>query len=774
MFLCRRLLPQVQIARYNLHSEFSRRTLSSIRYRQPVIYSVRFNNDEASNRSSIPFPTPTHTLTQTDSAGLFSSLSPLNGTDASENIRELDKYVELRRQDCKLVATIPSSEYRRVLRQAQRASDFQVLQQALQDIVVLFPDDRAAELLPFALATCDLSKLPLHLVHLIVKYLQDIPDSPELFSTRIVDKLMQLAINPPCPNDTSLLLPLCPIIQDCLSGHPVPPGASAITYNPPSLIHTTFSFIHKLLTHSHAQQALDIFQSLITLGQIPPEAMQEGDSTSQNFTTIIYSALVRASMHWNWRPLAANLLQQLVSSPQGRDISVANVVVDTVYALLDTPNWKDIGVSGKLLRDVHPIMPAPDGLIRHFYTSAAECLQPAEAEKLYAFTRTPSIRDEHQYPPPQGAALPWLMHHLATRSKYTFLSRALATEVVEQCLPIPLQFRARFISDTARNGYGRLARALWERYAAGKDRELIVGNAALMVRMVSLFSHLSERTDDSLDARKSESEDDNPSLSHTELEERSADLDKFLERVITEYRQHHEPLKTATHQNLTSFARACFILGKFADGFEAFKILLSRREVPDLYDINVALTAMAEQRPRAAAGMIDRMIEKGLEPDAVTFGTVMHYAVSHKDAELVDEMVRRARELKGGRLSLKSVASIVRANVAVHDNASKAGLRARLQDALEIVQTLAKFKFASSPQTGKYLVSASLRAGDPELAFKFWRLLARHSAEWEDEEQVRQRRLISNMIWRRKRRGQLRAERAREMLWQLRHRDKIE
>jgi hypothetical protein len=137
------------------------------------------------------------------------------------------------------------------------------------------------------------------------------------------------------------------------------------------------------------------------------------------------------------------------------------------------------------------------------------------------------------------------------------------------------------------------------------------------------------------------------------------------------------------------------------------------------------------------------MIERGLEPDAVTFGTIMHHALLHEDTTLVNKMKERIQSLDNTRLSLKSIAGFVRASVASGGDAS---LTFRLRDVLTMIESLRKTKPVSSPQTGKYLVSTCLRIGDPVLAYKFWDLLLRESAEWSDTEHQRLRRGIAQLI----------------------------
>ncbi|KAJ6619530.1 hypothetical protein B0H10DRAFT_2216806 [Mycena sp. CBHHK59/15] len=129
---------------------------------------------------------------------------------------------------------------------------------------------------------------------------------------------------------------------------------------------------------------------------------------------------------------------------------------------------------------------------------------------------------------------------------------------------------------------------------------------------------------------------------------------------------------------------------------------------------------MAEHQPRMAAEIVERMVKKGLQPDAVTYGTVMHHALNHGDMELVEDMIGRVRETKNTQLTLKSVVSLVRASVT-----SEAGLgrRSKLSSVFNIIKSIGRSTVVATPHIGRYLVFVSLRTDDPVMAFKFWDFL---------------------------------------------------
>jgi hypothetical protein len=164
--------------------------------------------------------------------------------------------------------------------------------------------------------------------------------------------------------------------------------------------------------------------------------------------------------------------------------------------------------------------------------------------------------------------------------------------------------------------------------------------------------------------------------------------------------------------------------------------------------------------------MIERMIQKGVEPDPITFGTVIHFATIHQDTQLVSDLISRARQAKNGQLTLKSVQALIRACLEMKD-APQSSLSANLERALEIIQSLTQSKFICSPNTGKYCIAASLKVQNPGLAFKFWTLLVRKKLEWTDPHHSNLRVQIAIQIRKHLREGWLSSDLAMAMLHTL-------
>ncbi|KAJ4491229.1 hypothetical protein C8J55DRAFT_503683 [Lentinula edodes] len=473
--------------------------------------------------------------------------------------------------------------------------------------------------------------------------------------------------------------------------------------------------------------------------------------------------------------------EQSIEEPQqSLDPQLLDLITDTLYATLRNPNLSELELCVDVISRVHLLAPIQGGIIRLVYTAATECNSGNVARRLYAFTREPAIEKEHHYPGPQGRAILFLMAFLTQEKGNTHLARILANEVVENDTFLPVNDRPKFLTLVASQSFGKATRTLWERYAIGKDKASVVGHNALLTRIVRLFTRMArlieadlpdhgEDASDTLQneqlgdssinigwevnhadsnheaSSNSQQRDSNSKPSVAELRERVKDIRLFVQRVIEAFVQVHAPLAHAKHANLSSLARAYFVMGDFAKGFEVFRNLIRRREVPDLHDINIGLSALAEHNPRSAAKMIEVMTQRGIQPNSVTFGTVIHQALVHGDMQLVGDLLQLARQAGNIQLSPQGLFSLTRASVILQDG-SGTRKNAPLKDALELFKSLPDNGRLSSPDMGKFMVFAALREGEPVLAFEFWKLLLKYSSEWDDKEQIFVRRLLRRSI----------------------------
>ncbi|KAG7443149.1 uncharacterized protein BT62DRAFT_1078873 [Guyanagaster necrorhizus] len=558
-----------------------------------------------------------------------------------------------------------------------------------------------------------------------------------------------------------LLDMLHPVLMYHLEEHPLPPKKTSIPYRPSQLIRKSGFYIRALLIADKRDKVLEVFQALMEKQFVQPIPEL---SASQEFGVIVLLTLTKAWFHWDWRNVGMLLLLDGVRQPNAFEAAIAptthRLIADCVHQCVQNARYHELGQCLELLFQLRFISPLPDNIIHALYIALKTYEFFDLGLKLYGLVNKDSVIEHHSYPPPPSKVLLWLLRSIDNQSSGSRLARILAGAVVNQNVDLPVEDRAHFIAILAKNGFGNLARTLWLRYSTGPDKAFVTGNATCMIRMVSIFTHLRKRLEAPEGRQLTRIPD--PALSR----ERDAEYATFVDHVLAEWSLVHTPLTAASHENLTSFARANFIAGRQSDVFSVYEILLERREIPDLYDVNVVLRALAERHPRAAARMIERMIEKGLQPDGVTFGTVLHQALVHNDLSLFQDLLLRLGEMQVV-LTEKALVSFVRANATFSVTAAPDVQRKKFLGILSVVTAMKHTGITSSPHLGKFLVYAALKAGLAVFAYRFWKVLLSGSAQWDDDEQGQLRSTLISNIRSRWRKGALAEGRARLMLRHL-------
>ncbi|OAX42123.1 hypothetical protein K503DRAFT_854151 [Rhizopogon vinicolor AM-OR11-026] len=615
-------------------------------------------------------------------------------------------------------------------------------------------------------------------IHSLLVLLRRLGALSELSASN-VSRLVKHVVNNPDvdPYDARITDVLLPLFHQPLRQHSVPKGVKSMSYRPPSDVFTAFGLVHKLITFHRDRDALHLFQTLTETYQIPVEAFAETYHTSpkdKNFAFIIRSTLIRACFHWGWYHRALDIVTTAIMTQDSTDAAVTELALSTLHLALHNATHNHFKHCTWLM--CHLAKPGnviiPDGTIRLFYDRAMHVKDGPSAEFFYKYTQFRRTIRRVKYPLPRGRSLTWLMDYLATTSRNVHLARTLAKQVVDEMEPIPLQDRARFVTLAASHGFASSARTLWGRYSVGRDRDMVLGNASLMLRMVSIFSKLINRTKDEIEDSTTSQDKDDGRITVSSLDERQKQLDdliQFVERVVRDFRTSKGSLEKISHFDLSSLARAYITLGRVSDGLDMLKVLLGRYEIPDIYDINIAISAIAEFHPRRAAGIMKKMVARGIRPDAVTFGTIIHHAILHGELRLAGYLIGRAQELGCEELSAKTTASLLRASVNVEGTPTSL-LKENLQRAWDIIQSGDVSTVVHKPNTGKYCIFASLRLDDPVMAFKFWETLVKGKTEWGDRKQAFQRRLIANMIQRHCQKETLSRDCGRQMLAQLKER----
>ncbi|KIY44779.1 hypothetical protein FISHEDRAFT_50678 [Fistulina hepatica ATCC 64428] len=427
----------------------------------------------------------------------------------------------------------------------------------------------------------------------------------------------------------------------------------------------------------------------------------------------------------------------------------------------------EIHICAALIRRLHAIRPVSDALMARFYDLGIEYRRPKDVLDVYLFTKLPQTIARHQYAVPPSLALLALFNYCFKRG-HDDAARQLVADIVEHNIYVPPSARIGLLINIARSSWPLFSQTLYDRFVADAEMpaKVVKSSPAVMLILVSQFHQLLTSLEHSIELQEQKPHLDSKFLHPNILRQRQENVSRLISKIMSNHIAEHEPLEKADHKVLTTLARAHFIIGDFAKGFDLFRIVMNRADVLDLYDMNVALSAMAEVNPRVAARMVDRMVQQGIAPNSVTYGTIMHQAYLHDDEALVRDMAFRMRTaaLSGERLSIASTTNILLSNLGVKLLANTAETtRTELAGALNMLTSINDVRMRTSRTLRTKLVSMALKADTPVLAFKFW-LLMFAQAEWDSRQHVFFRRLIIHAIREHRHVGRLDAKEANGML----------
>jgi len=421
-----------------------------------------------------------------------------------------------------------------------------------------------------------------------------------------------------------------------------------------------------------------------------------------------------------------------------------------------------------------------------------------------------------KYPAPHGPALLWLLEAMLKESKNVHLCRRLAKEVVDSNIDIPVYDRGHFIRLLANAGLGHAGRELWMRYSQDETQG-VIGHAGAMTRLVSLFYHLGK----DLEAKEAMGDEGSdifrlPSVSSSDTEELpNSDDDEveveiidggdakipfdadaargFANEVIDKFRACKVPIGVASKHNLNALARACFMTDRAEEGFAIFQTAKATGS-PDMHDVNVVLSGVAKYNPGLASRMIDRMYERGLVPDAVTWGTVIHLTFLKGDTELMISLIKRAQERGISEFTSRTISTLIRASVsdvppgsqlASHTitlgNKRRVGslrltfggeggigqIRQNLDVAWHLMETLDAQVYVGTWSLAKFCLDRALWVGEAELGFRFWDKYLGWKTQWSDADQVKSRKELYKLVATAKKEKKLETLRATMMLRKL-------
>ncbi|KIP09714.1 hypothetical protein PHLGIDRAFT_308770 [Phlebiopsis gigantea 11061_1 CR5-6] len=618
--------------------------------------------------------------------------------------------------------------------------------------------------------------------------------------------LAQATTDPNITHEISIYSMIYPELMTALTTRSVPSRNMSLHATPVQLQWTLFKIIARLAQQEQFDTIMPMIDSLVHSGSIPESALQ--NLPASGFAQIVFTILMRCCLNWGWRSRAAYLLLRTPDWDQAKSPAFNDIVREIAGYVLqeeEEPANPRLAVS-LMVRIVNSqnAVTISDDNVQHFYALMMKYGFVQEAQAFYDLTRSSSVLAAHRYPPPQGASFIWMLKE-AVSGKVNQTMRALVREVVEGNVDVPPLSRAYVVTQASVHGFMTYARTLWTRW---EQDVFVTGDAGVNLRLVSLVvnriaavKHRAEHSamtnasrvktvDPGQDAQPatdldlpedvtsspSEGRRDSPKLSHPgdtvirqgnafSFDDQAADYRAFAEHVVETFRRCHEPLERAHHRILNALARLHIMMGDPAEGFAVLKIIRDRNQTPDLRDVNVALSALVHHNPRAGARMLSRMIELGLQPDAASFGTVIHQAALHGDMPLVTSLVVRARQVGVTKLDYKTINTLIRAAISTPHDVDQG----QLENVRELVDSLIEANVIPSPQIGVDCVHAALRADDPVTAHRFWQLLVKDKIEFTDYKQRAMRMRIARSIGRHLHAETLSASEANRMLGELGH-----
>ncbi|GJE88375.1 hypothetical protein PsYK624_044580 [Phanerochaete sordida] len=575
-----------------------------------------------------------------------------------------------------------------------------------------------------------------------------------------------------------------------------------------------FKVVRRLIQLGEFKTVMPIFDELVKSGAIPSEAL--ANLPSSGFAHIILTALLRCCVDFGWTSRAAQILLEMPQWELARSPSFDQTLQEVVNYVLDAeeePNSPMLAAAFMVRIVNNPdIIILPPRVLMRFYDIMHRHGLVEQAMAVWRVTRAPAVVAKHRYPAPNRESFMWLFR-AAIREKKLHTARQLVKELVDEEVEIHQLERAYVLIEAASHGFMTYARGLWERW---KQDVFVVGDPGTALRLVSLvrnrISSLMLRTklaqgrtkqssmlgipNADADAREASEPSqldldlaqdvtpspvdgisdypaaprpaDAPEEEHPDLsfEERIAEYRAFAENVVKTLRAAHEPIERAPHKVLNAMSRLYIMLGDVDEGFAMLKLILGGGQVPDVFDVNVALSGLAPLNPRAAARIVERMLRLGIKPDAVTFGTVIHHAVLVNDMPLVTALITRSRQAGIQQLNYKTIGTLIRSAISMPYEEDSPH-EERLRSVESLVYSLVDAGYTVSAGIGTDCIHVALRADKPVTAFDFWQLLVDGKVEHTDYKQAALRTRIARNLVRHARAGVLPEAKKRSMLWEL-------
>ena len=252
-----------------------------------------------------------------------------------------------------------------------------------------------------------------------------------------------------------------------------------------------FQLLQRIMSLGEKQLALDLFKAMLDRGCISSTSMHETDQNLVNFYIIVLSALVRSCLALDWHIRASNLLRR--GNPNDEDTErFIHLIEYVAIELLSLERRSTTVECAKLLSFALKKCPESDWseTMVKFYDSACQLNLAHSAMSVFCL----SSQSPLTVYVPNGQSLSWLMKHLVHNPRSQHVARILAKTVADSPEALSPHIRASFIRLCARSSFVSEAKSLWQRYAVDVDKDMVTGNAGTMLRLVSLFTNIEQKT----------------------------------------------------------------------------------------------------------------------------------------------------------------------------------------------------------------------------------------------------------------------------------------
>ncbi|KAI0084785.1 hypothetical protein BDY19DRAFT_476180 [Irpex rosettiformis] len=823
MFICRQQLLRAFAPRYTRHYNATRRHLSTLR--PALAYSTdarppRLSSDTPATNNRAQTATTSRLRSQTENA-LRSpeELSKSSHTASRQTKRGQAEVLPLAaaRDPPHITLATPADKVLDRLRNALESRDWRAVSRAMDDVLQSerrHPDRQIALLQRALLILADSTYSHRRAILDTLQTLYSIDPTLELPFTllvRLTDHFLTMRSEPSV--DAPALAMLAPVITDYVLRIHADQRLIRKPYTLSKILWIHFKVLMKLVEARQNKIALASLRQLVQYRVIPHSALENVDLAGRSFAVAFLGIIVRCCVSFDWPNRATFLLNSSPTWDQNAPPAFVKAVALVVESLVqDNVSNGSLKNAAGLIARYHTSIstPFPPDHLQRFYDRAVLDLQDVLALTIYQVLRSPNVLAKHNGPALDGNTYYWLLRRCQAQEDVDCM-RILMAQVAEDEVDLPEPALASFIRVAAEHGMFTFTRKLWEK-AVASENSIVLREPDILTRLVSLTEarirnrlhrlHESQRdpnatiraepnsqhlTSPGAPITPQENVSEVPSTLSTSIGglvdhsvggsdeddhgaifylEQIDEYRAFADSVIETYVEYNYPLRNATRGQLSALARAYVIRGRLEEGMGVLRIVLGRREVPDLNDINIALSAVSAKDAVAGVKVIDRMISLGLKPDSVSFGTVINHAAYQGNTPLILELIGRAREAGISKLDYKTTGKLIRVYLSspAHINLSS---KTRLDKVTKLIDSLLDGGILPSPNMGLDCVDVALRADAPVEAYNFWALLVKTKVQWSDEIQALYRMRIASYLKRFWEKGLVEPNTARRMFLDL-------